>query len=482
MGARNRKASTPPADPLDVSELPPKLAGPRPNPIVVDDPAPIPAAEWVDLATLEVWGENPWKHPRSQVQRIKDSILANGWGEPMLAHRSSRRIIAGHGRRLAVIELQKTDPAWKLSDAPHPGWVPVRWIDGAWNQAAIAHAFASNLGHLGREEDDDVARRVLRELHAEGDLTRRAFGMPEDKLVGYLDDPLVPRDAKPAPGNRVEGDDDLEPPPVAVSELGAVYHLGPHVLVCGDCLMDSPPPEASRIPPEAGAVQKLKAAMAIEYFDCGLTDPPYAIYGSSTGVSSSVTDDKIVRPFFRAVCVRLEGLLRLFGPGFIFCDWRSYPTLFVAAGDTHLEVKNKVVWDKNGSGLGSNFANTYEEIVYVVKMPPQLAMKSGRATTGIRSILKPNILHHDRARGDDREHNAAKPVPLLVELLEAATDTGGTVVDMFGGSGSTLIAAAECGRRCGIVELEPRWCDVIRRRWTRWAAARGIDPGDGALT
>jgi DNA modification methylase len=212
-----------------------------------------------------------------------------------------------------------------------------------------------------------------------------------------------------------------------------------------------------------------------------VTDPPYAIYGSSTGVSSSVTDDKIVRPFFRSVLLRAEAILRLFGPAFVFCDWRSYPSWWWEAANTHLDVKNLVVWSKNGSGLGNNFANTHELITYCVKMPPQGAMKSGRKTTGIREILSPNVITFDRARGDDREHNAAKPVGLLVRLIEVSTDAGAVVVDLFGGSGSTLIACAESGRRAGLVELEPGWCDVIRRRWTRWAVANGVDPGPGAL-
>jgi site-specific DNA-methyltransferase (adenine-specific) len=76
-----------------------------------------------------------------------------------------------------------------------------------------------------------------------------------------------------------------------------------------------------------------------------------------------------------------------------------------------------------------------------------------------------NILRFPRAYGTDRQHNAAKPVALLREILEASTDHGGRVLDLFGGSGSTLIACEQSGRSCWTMELEPKWCDVIVDRW-----------------
>lgn len=92
---------------------------------------------------------------------------------------------------------------------------------------------------------------------------------------------------------------------------------------------------------------------------------------------------------------------------------------------------------------------------------------TGGRRAGQRQVLRPNVLHYERVRGDEREHNAAKPVAMLVEIIEAATDPGELVLDLFAGSGSTLIAADAVGRKARAVEVEPSWCDVIVDRWRR---------------
>jgi hypothetical protein len=213
-------------------------------------PEHAPPAEWVRLDLLEVWGDNPRNHPRGQVNKIKASIKANGWGEPILAHRPSRRIIAGHGRRLAYMALQRANPDFTLADAPGPGFVPVRWIDGPWSRAAAALALASNHASEGAEDDDAVLRRVLRELHAEEDVGRRALGLDDERIALLLEEDERTTDPdRPRPGNRTDGDDDLEPPKDPVSRVGEVYLLGPHVLVCGDSLLDTRVGENGAPPP-----------------------------------------------------------------------------------------------------------------------------------------------------------------------------------------------------------------------------------------
>src|SRR5207237_245118 len=87
------------------------------------------------------------------------------------------------------------------------------------------------------------------------------------------------------------------------------------------------------------------------------TDPPYAIYGSSSGLGADVTDDKIVRPFFRDVLAMAQRATSLFAHVYVCCDWRSWPSWWEVAKLTGLAPKNLVVWDKGGGGLGNNFAN-----------------------------------------------------------------------------------------------------------------------------
>jgi DNA modification methylase len=99
---------------------------------------------------------------------------------------------------------------------------------------------------------------------------------------------------------------------------------------------------------------------------------------------------------------------------------------------------------------------------------------------GIRPVLAPNVIHATKVQGDEREHNAQKPIEVIRYCLEHCTEVE-SVIDLFGGSGSTLIAAAELGMTAYLSEIEPKYCDMIRRRWTRYARERGIDPGPDAL-
>ena len=231
---------------------------------------------------------------------------------------------------------------------------------------------------------------------------------------------------------------------------GDVWLLGGSRLCCGD---STKPEEVDR------AIGALKIA-------CVVTDPPYAIYGSSTGVASDVADDKMVRPFFLDVWRTVHRVLPKFGHAYLFCDWRSWSAVWESAKRAGMSPKNMLVWDKGGGGLGSNYANTYELLAFFAKMPTQRVMK-GDTETGQRSVHRPNILRFSRPTGDDRLHNAAKPVMLLKELIENSTDEGAGVLDLFGGSGSTLIAASMAARRCAMLEIEPERCDVIIARFER---------------
>ncbi len=225
--------------------------------------------------------------------------------------------------------------------------------------------------------------------------------------------------------------------------------------------------------------ENVQALVAGQPVDEVVTDPPYAIYGSITGVASDIADDRMVVPFFEALLRRCHRLLPWFGHAYVCCDWRSYPAIWEAARRAGMAVRNCIVWDKGGQGLGANWANCHEFVVYLAKLPPQHAM--GDRVAGVRQVHKPNMQRFDRVRGEEREHNAAKPADLFAELMDAGSDRGATVVDLFLGSGTAVIAAHASGRRCLGMEVDARMCDILRRRFGRFAAERGIAAGPGAL-
>lgn len=247
-----------------------------------------------------------------------------------------------------------------------------------------------------------------------------------------------------------------EPPPSADSaeprtRPGDLFVMGRHRLLCGDSFA---PEDRARLMCGASA-------------DAVLMDPPFAIYGSASGISSSVADDKMVRPFFEQLGRAAAESVDWFAHVYCCCDWRSYATLWEGFKRAGLTPKNCLVWDKGNFGMGASWTNAHEFVAFFSKLPPEKTMTSGRITGQRQVHERANVLRFPRVRGEEREHNAAKPIAMLQHIMEAATDRGGRVLDLFGGSGSVLMAAEKCDRVALTCEIEPRWCDVIVARWER---------------
>ncbi len=260
----------------------------------------------------------------------------------------------------------------------------------------------------------------------------------------------VAHEALGADGGQAGEDDKVEVTKYPVTMVGDVWELGPHRLGCGNSF----------------DAEHMETLLAGDQVHLVATDPPYAVYGSATGIASDIADDKMVRPFFDSILKLSEAVLPWFGHCYMFTDWRTYPAIFESIRSTpHMEPKNCLVWDKGGAGLGSNYANTHEWISFCSKLPPQKAM--GTRATGQRSIHKPNVMRHNRVSGAEREHNAAKPVALMRDLIENSSGPGDVVLEPFCGSGTTLIAANQTQRLCLASEMEPKWCDVTILRFQR---------------
>jgi DNA modification methylase len=471
---------------------------------VVADPTTVPAVWW-RLEDLDPWQENPRTYTREAVESLKALILAHGFNTVIGGHWPTRRIVRGHRRRLALQAIWKADPDYTIAGAPGPGYVPVRFRAGIWDGQAGAEGDA--LGDNRAQEDGawdlPVVGQLMERWKLEGatlDQIAASTGFREAEIreiVAQVSGAKRPSEipAPEAPGL----------PRTADSKPGTIYELGPHRLLCGDC---------TDLDQVARLMDGKRAATV-------LTDPPFAIYGSSTGLDSSIADDKVVRPFFALVLRSAVVAVRPFGSVYVCCDWRSWAAWWDSAKPVKLAPANLLIWDKGGGGLGSNYANGYELIGYFLAKPERTKMF--KATTGVRAILRSNLirveaegdagpergallewvdaegnvvellegetpppnvrplLKYGRVTGAARVHNAAKPIPLLTELVEASTKSGELVVDFFGGSGTTLLTCARTERVAALTEIDPAWCDVIRHRWTLWAREAGQDPGPGAL-
>lgn len=390
---------------------------------------------------LVPYARNSRTHSKEQIHAIAASIREFGFTNPILVRYEAdgaevADVIAGHARIEAASSLGLED-------------VPTINLAHLNDNQAKAYIIADNrLAEVGSAWDNTLLGLELADLNEVG---------YELELTGFSlsDAQELMKAARRTPGQANEqggqvGEDEfteanLDNP---VTRRGDLWHLGPHRLLCGDSTLDT------------------TMATLIEGDTCHamLTDPPYAIYGSATGIASDISDDRMVRPFFERIMNIGKDRLEYFAHMYVCCDWRSWPAIWDAARSTpSLEAKNLLIWDKGGAGLGSNYANTYECIGYFSKLPKQTAM--GQRPTGQRAVHRPNVLRHNRPHGEDRLHNAAKPVALFRDLMENSTNPGDVILDPFIGSGTTIIAADQAARICLGVDVEPGWCDVTLERF-----------------
>lgn len=417
----------------------------------------LPAAkrrlELVPLDELMRAERNPKRH---DLEGLGASLDRFGYTTPVEIDERTGRLVSGHGRLDALTAKRDAgeSPPDGVEEGPDGAWLIPTVRGWASRSDADADAYlvgANQLTIAGGWYETELAALVA-DL-AEDPANLVGLGFTDAELAALLaslgpedDDQGAPDPVEPA---------EWVPPEDPVTSTGDTWTLGPHRLRCGDSLI-------------AGEVEALLDG---ELAHCLVTDPPYAIYGSSTGIASDIADDRMVIPFFEATLRVAARSLELFAHAYVHCDWRSWAALWEAARRAGLAVHNALVWDKGGAGLGRHYANAHEFVCFLAKLPPSPAM-TNRRRSGQRFVNTSNILRYPRPVGDERLHNAAKPVPMLEQLIGNSTDPGEVVLDLFLGSGSTLIAAERTGRRCFAMEAMPSWCDVAARRWA--AAAKSV--------
>jgi DNA modification methylase len=423
---------------------------------------------WVRLDTLVPWSRNARQHDTDSTSKLAAGIRRFGFPVPITAWQSERRIAAGHGRRLAMQALLAEDPGFVPRNAPPgtpPGFVPVMWTEFASEQQFEAFALSDNRQAKNAQDDDLLIAAVLRDLDSQGiDFDGMGFDESEiDDLIGALE----------AEANAVEGseaDDDVpDLQEDCDSKPGEVYQLGPHRLVCGD----------STEPASWDLLLEGEAA------DLVWTDPPYglAVVGgfredlSRDGLT--IQNDSLSADDLETLLRKAFGLLieRSAAGAPVYVASPSGPLMCAfwnSLGPSGLGlVRHELIWVKSSAVFNMNldFPYRHEAILYGwTKGAHRRLTGPGRST----------VFEHARPHSN-KDHPSMKPVSLIVDMLGRFRRAGAVVVDPFGGSGSTLIAAARLGQRARLIELDPAYCDVIRRRWTQWATEHNIDPGAGAL-
>ena len=232
-----------------------------------------------------------------------------------------------------------------------------------------------------------------------------------------------------------------------ICKTGDLWQLGKHRLLCGDSTKED----------------DVKRLMDGKKADMVFTDPPYALFGNSTGVSG-VVDDNMVRPFFKIIMISFQKNTKKFGHIYMCCDWHSAFSIESCARSVDLQAKNMCIWDKGDGGVGAMYQQCYE-IIWFFDNSPKNKTTMNTVESGVRVVNgKPNIWRFKRVTSD-RMHNAQKPVDLIELPISCGCKIKDIVLDLFLGSGSTLIACEKTDRVCYGIEIDPYYCDVIIKRY-----------------
>jgi len=413
-----------------------------------------------DPASLRPYARNARTHSKKQIQHIAASIERFGFTNPVLVS-DAGEIIAGHGR----VEAAKLLGMSK---------VPTIALSHLSEAERRAYVLADNKLALNAGWDSEILAIELQALvDLEFDLELTGFSLAEVDLV--LD---AAHDADPAASDAPEdGVPALSGP--AVSRLGDLWQLGRHRLLCGD----------------ARSVADMHQLMGAERADLMFTDPPYnvAIDGHVCGLGSvkhrefAFASGEMSESQFTAFLTEtLSNMSRVLKDGaiaFVCMDWRHMGEMLAAGALAFTELKNLVVWNKTNGGMGA-FYRSKHELIFVFKQGSAAHTNSfglgetGRYRTNVWDYAGISSIGSNRSE-ELAMHPTVKPVALIADAIRDCSKRGEIVLDGFGGSGSTLIAAEKTGRSARLIEYDPLYCDTIVRRWEQLTGKLATLAGPG---
>jgi DNA modification methylase len=378
------------------------------------------------LSRLKPYERNARTHSAEQVAQIAASIVEFGFTNPILVD-SGDGIIAGHGRLQAAQELGLST-------------VPVVVLDHLSDRQRRAYILADNQLALNAGWDLELLRTELQDLVAD-DFDLSVIGFSDEELEDLLPEveELPPEDA----------DEEAvpEPPAEPITKPGDVWLLGKHRLMCGD----------------STAITDVDRLMAGKQASLVFTDPPYGVqYQSNMRVKSQKFDVLANDDQF----LDIAPIVETFSTGWVFV-WTSWKvqTKWIELFDGFGYPTNIVIWHKPGGGIGDlkrTFSSDYE-VALVWHRGAELC---GKRIGSVWTINKDGAATY--------VHPTQKPVALPEEALDKTTNRAAVVLDLFGGSGSTLIACEKTGRQARLMELDPRYCDVIVQRWQQFTGKLAV--------
>lgn len=371
----------------------------------------------IPVEKLIPYVRNSRTHSDAQVAQIAASIKEFGWTNPILVD-GENGIIAGHGRLLAARKLGAKE-------------VPVIELSHLTESQKRAYVIADNQLAMNAGWDTAMLTLELADLkESEFDLDLIGFDAKElEKLLEPEQvDGLTDEDAVP------------DAPEEPKTKLGDIYQLGNHRLMCGDST-------------SIDAVEKL---MDGQKADMVFTDPPYNVaFNGRSGKHDVIKNDNLPDIEFRNFIAEICSVIKLVDPKayYIWCNWKFYGVL-----QELLEYKTCIVWAKNVFGMGQGYRHQHEFCLFYGK---------------IDEVVKNESDLWEIKKDTNYVHPTQKPVALSVRAFGNHVKLL-NVLDLFGGSGSTLIGAEQTGRKAFLMELDPKYCDVIVKRWEDFTGKKAV--------
>lgn len=372
--------------------------------------------EYIPIEDIKPYKNNAKLHPEEQIQQIKNSILEFGFKDPIAIWNDT--IVEGHGRLLAAQELGYKE-------------LPVIRLDDLTDEQRKAYTLAHNKLTMNSDFDLDILTAELDDIT---DIDMSDFGFDLDFDTDE-------------PAEVVEDDYDEEPPEEPKAKLGDIYQLGRHRLMCGD---------STKADDVDALMNGVKADMVF-------TDPPYGMKYTSHRPKEEIRfemlkNDDVILDFFPYI--------EKYSTGFVFvCTTWKVLDQWLPLFKNYLDLSNMIIWNKGGGGIGdlkTTFSVDYEIILCSSRKNEIKGKRIGSVWTC------------NRDNAVDYKHPTQKPVGLSYIAISHTTDEKNSVLDLFGGSGSTLIACEQLNRNCFMMEFDPKYVDVIIDRWEKFTGQKAV--------
>lgn len=360
---------------------------------------------------------NSRTHSDDQVSQVAASIKEFGFTNPILIDEDGG-VIAGHGRLMAAKKLNIES-------------IPTILLEGLTPAQRKAYVIADNKLALNSGWDNELLALEIEQLK-ELDFDIDLLGFDADELAELIIEPeLLPE---------CDEDEVPEPPAKPISVLGDIWQLGNHRLMCGDST-------------SIDAVDKLMNGVKVDLL---FTDPPYNVaFNGRSGKHEVIINDKLSEQDFSNFIKDVVQTIKSVDPAvyYIWCNWKFYGLI-----QSQLEYKSCIVWAKNVFGMGNGYRHQHEFCLFNGKIDQDIKNESDLWS---------------EKKDTNYMHPTQKPVELSVRAFGNHIKLL-NVLDLFGGSGSTLIGAEQTGRKAHIMELDEKYVDVIIQRYQKYTGKDAI--------